>query len=125
MLIGRVESGEDLHHIVDFLLFFGPSFIKTNLFPKVQEFARYNEFFPFDPFIEFMVVDIDKSKLHSLFFFCILVIEFHFCEKKLSIVVVLNLEVSSLWHETDYFSWIVPCFVGLVYSESRTIYLYP
>jgi hypothetical protein len=63
-----------------------------------------------------MIVDIDQSELHSYFFFSIIIIELHLSQQKLSIIIVLNLKVSSFGHVSDDLSRIISCLIGLVDS---------
>jgi hypothetical protein len=64
-----------------------------------------------------MVVYVYESKLHGPFFLCVLVIELHFGKEQFGIVIILDLEVSSLWHEADDLCWVISCFVCLVYCQ--------
>ena len=51
-----------------------------------------------------MVIDVDKVKLHLFLLLCIIIIEFHLSQEKLSLIVVLCLEISSLGHVPNNFS---------------------
>lgn len=71
-----------------------------------------------------MIVDIDEPKLHGFLFLGIIVVKLHLSEQQLRIIVVLYLEISSLWHVSNDFSRIVAGFVGLVDCQGSAIYLY-
>lgn len=106
MFLGSTEAGKDLHHVVNFLFFFGPSLIKPILFLQVKQFSTYDELFPSDPLSKLMIVDINEPELHFLFFFAIIIVKFHLSQKQLSIIVVFHLEISSFGHVAHYLSWI-------------------
>lgn len=71
-----------------------------------------------------MIVDIYESKLHSFLFLGIIIVELHLCQQQFRIVVVLYLEISSFWHVSNDFSWIVAGFIGLVDRQGSPIYFY-
>lgn len=79
MFFCSVEASEYFHHIVNLLLFFGPSLIQSYLFPQIQQFPANDKLFPLDPFIKLMIVDIYESKLHSFFFLGIIIVKLHLC----------------------------------------------
>ena len=104
MLLGSTEPSEDLHHVVNFLFFFGPSLIKPILFLQVKQFSTNDKFLPSNPLSKLMVVDINETELHFLLFFTIVIVKLHLSQQQLSIVIVLNLEVSSFGHVAHYLS---------------------
>lgn len=57
-----------------------------------------------------MVVDVYESELHLLFLLAVVFIKFHLGKEELSIVIVLDLEVSSLRHIANDFSRNSPSF---------------
>ena len=61
-----------------------------------------------------MIVNVNKSKFHGFFFLRVLVIELHLGKEQLCIIIVLNLEISPFWHETNDLSWVISCLVCLV-----------
>lgn len=77
MFLGRTKASKNLHHVVNFLFFFGPSLIKPILLLQVKQFSTDNELFPSNPLSKLMVVDINQPELHFLLFFAVIIVEFH------------------------------------------------
>ena len=77
MLLGGAETGEDFHHIVDFLFLFGTSLIESILLLEIKQFAADDKLLSSNAFSKLVVVDVDKSELHLLFFLAIVVVELH------------------------------------------------
>lgn len=106
MFLGGTKASKDLHHVVNFLFFFGSGLIEPILLLQVKQFSTDDEFLPSDPLSKLMVVDVNEPELHFLFFFAIIIVKFHLSQKQLSIIVVFHLEISSFGHVAHYLSWI-------------------
>lgn len=108
MFLSSAEPGKNFHHVVNFLLFFGPSFIKSILFLKVKQFSTYDKLFSSNPLCKLMIVDINETELHFLLFFTIIIVKFHLSQQQLSVIIILNLKISSFWHVAHYLGRIRP-----------------
>lgn len=75
----------------------------------------------FDPFIEFVVVDIEQLVLHITFLFGVVVVELHFSQQELGVVVVLNFKLSALRNIANNFGCLarVDEGMGAAYQWSR------
>jgi len=101
VLISSTEASKNLHHVVNFLLLLCSSFIESSLLFKIEKLSTYNEFFSSYPLCEFLIVDIDEPIFHFFLFLAIVIIKLHLSKEKLSIIIVFDLEISSLWHIPD------------------------
>lgn len=127
VLFGRTEPCEHLHHIVDLFLLFCPVLLQPHLLLQVKQSSRNHEFFPFQPLVQLVVVNVDQSELHLLLLFRVIVVELHLSKQKLSIVVVFNLKVSSFWHKTHNLCRISARFIGcrnIMDSQRSPFYTY-
>ena len=80
MLFWVIEPSQYLHKIINFLLLFSPSFIKSHLFPQVKQFSLWDELFPFNSFTQFVIVNIHQPKLSQLLMLRIIIIKLHFSQ---------------------------------------------
>lgn len=85
----------------------------------IEEPSTDYELFSADSFTEFVVVDVDESEFHSFLFFAVIVVEFHFGEEELGIVVVLHFEITSFRHESYDFGGVGSDFVAGVVIDGQ------
>lgn len=78
MFAGRVESCEYFHHIVDFLLGFGPRFLDFHLFVQIEDVPAEDELFLAIALRQSLVVGFQDLKFHLLGFRGVVVGELHF-----------------------------------------------
>lgn len=103
MLLRRIKTGKHFHNIIDLFFLFRPCLVQSHLLSYIQQLSRYHKIFSLNPFIDFVIIYINQPKFHCFLFLCIIIIEFHFRQKQLSIIIILNFKISSARHKSHYF----------------------
>ena len=101
MLLRSVKSRKDLHHIEYLLFLLCPQLVQSHLFFQVQQFPLYDELFSSYSFAQLVIVDVNEPELHLFFFLAVIIIELHFGQEQLCVVVVLYLKIPPLRHKAD------------------------
>ena len=104
MTFYSVESGKISQHVVDIFLLLRSHLLNSRLLLEIQQIAADHKLLSSDPFGQLVVINVNELKLHVFFFLSVIFVELHFCKKQLCLIVILDLEIASSWHVSDYFS---------------------
>lgn len=107
VVLGGVEPGEGLHHVVNFLLLLCPLFIQFALLLEVEQVALYHKLLPFNALVDAEVVYLKKPLLYLLLLLGVVVVELHLRQQKLGVVIIFDLEVASQRHVPHYLASLV------------------
>jgi len=93
-----IVPGKDTHHLIYLLLSLCSMLIDTFLLLRIKQISANHKLFSSYALSQSHIVYFNDPKLHLHFLFAIVIVELHFSEQQLCIVVVLNLKLESFWH---------------------------
>ena len=99
-----IVPGKDTHHLIYLLLSLCSILIDTFLFIRIKQIPANYKLFSSYALSQPHIVYFDDPKLYLHFLSAVVIVELHFSEQQLCIIVVLHLKLESFWHVSDNLS---------------------